>query len=94
MDLGFNCYSTGSYIELKKQNGLDLVPLLRKKITKRKIFQDMKAYLYELEEDINELLSFGKDDFMFSGVSELCSSWYNQSEEKQMIRELAKKINN
>lgn len=37
MDLGFNCYFEGCSIELKKRNGLDLVPLLRKKITKRKI---------------------------------------------------------
>lgn len=54
----------------------------------------MKAYINELEEDINDLLSCGQDDFMFSRVSKLCDSWYNQSEEKQMIRELVKKVNN
>lgn len=94
MDLGFECYSKDSSIELRKQDGLGLVPLLRKKFTKRKIVHDMKAYINELEEDINKLLSMGQDDFIFSRVSKLCSNWYNQSEEKQMIRELVKKVNN
>lgn len=94
MDLGFECYSKDSSIELRKQDGLGLVPLLRKKFTKRKIVHDMKAYINELEEDINKLLSMGQDDFIFSRVSKLCSNWYNRSEEKQMIRELVKKVNN
>ncbi len=95
IDLGLN-YSYGNatgYI-CKNDNFSSFVSLLRKKFTKKRIIKDMRIYINELQEQINDILSSGLSDYSYEQVSKVCNKWYNSSEEKQKIRSLTKQINN
>ena len=78
----------------KNNNFSYFVSLLRKKFTKKKILKDMRSYINELQEQINRILSSGDGNYLYEQVSKLCNDWYNNSEEKQKIKSLTKRINN
>lgn len=61
------------------------ITILRKRLTKKKILQDMKIYLQELQDDIYMFLSFSK-------YKQDYNKWYDESIEKVKVNSLQNKI--
>lgn len=83
----------GYEIENSEKEEFDIiVDLIRKKITKKRILEDLKGYIEELKDEINYAISFNcESDYPFYNISKLCNEWYNSSEEKEKLKELYKK---
>ena len=76
----------------KDDNFSVIVSMLREKITKKKIFEDMRNYIEELQEDIDFVLSNSHMAYDYSEVSKLSNEWYETSKEKAKLKSLQKKL--
>lgn len=90
-----NCsYSCGNiYGSICKDDNFPIiVSMLRRKFTKNRILKDMKAYIGELQDEMQIVLSHSQLDYAYNEVSKLCNEWYEKSEEKETFKSLQRKL--
>lgn len=77
----------------KKFNFPIVASMLRRKFTKKKVLDDMRNYIDKLQAQINEVLSyFQHNQSVYIEIFKLCSTWFENSEEKQVYNSLVKKL--
>ena len=78
----------------KDDNFPIVISMLRKIFTKKRILKDMQEYLEELQDQIEDIISYPNHDYPYNEISKLCNNWFEKSEEKQIYKSLQKKLEN
>lgn len=67
--------------------------LLRKKFTKRRVLKDIREFISNLDQDIEDIFSEIKSqDYLYSNIAKTCKNWFDASDEKKEYENIQKKL--